>query len=55
MVVRWIIDVLEGRIELDEGMDRPEDLSNQPAVLHIASNRFIPRDFVFRCKVVRCG
>jgi hypothetical protein len=54
MVVRWVIDVLESTMELQEACDRLERVAGRPTLLDIRCNRFIPQDFVFRCKVVEC-
>ena len=54
MVLYWVIDVLEGAGELQEGSERLERVSGHPTLLKIQCNRFIPQDFVFRCKVVCC-
>jgi hypothetical protein len=49
MFLRLIIDVLKGRMELSE---TPAASTAQPSLLDVHVNRFIPADFVFRCKVV---
>lgn len=54
MVIRWVIDVLTGTMELQESPEGGHPLANRPAILRIPANQFIPQDFVFRCKVVRC-
>lgn len=54
MVVHWVIDVLEGMTELQDGYERLEWVAGRPTLLKIRCNRFIPQDFVFRCKVVEC-
>jgi hypothetical protein len=53
MVFRLFIDVLRSRMEIREVSDRPEGLAERPSLLDIRVNLFIPRDFVFRCKVVQ--
>ena len=53
MVFRLFIDVLRSRMEIREVSDRPEGLVERPSLLDIRVNLFIPRDFVFRCKVVQ--
>jgi hypothetical protein len=49
MFVRLVIDVVEGRIELSE---RPAASGPKATLLDIEVNRFIPGNFVFRCKAV---
>lgn len=55
MVIRWVIDVLEGTMECQETPRHEHRLANRPALLRILPNRFISQGFVFRCKVVRCA
>jgi hypothetical protein len=45
-----VINMAEGRMELSEAAVQAPDIAN---LLAIKVNRFIPADFVFRCKVVR--
>jgi hypothetical protein len=55
MLLRFVIDVVEGKMELSEN---PAGGTAPATLLNIAVNRFIPADFVFRCKVVeivKCG
>ena len=55
MILRLVIDVLRNTIELREapgGVD--SRLAGQPPLLNVRVNRFIPANFVFRCKVVAC-
>jgi hypothetical protein len=49
MLLRLVIDVLKGRVELS---DQPSAGPAQGSVLEVKLNRFIPADFVFRCKVI---
>ena len=49
MLLRFVIDMAEGKMELSE---TPAARTAQPTLLDIHVNRFIPADFVFRCKVV---
>jgi len=49
MFLRFVIDVVEGKMELSE---TPAASAAQPSLLNVQVNRFIPADFVFRCKVV---
>jgi len=51
-VIHWVIDVLEGTMVLEEAPGSIHRLSNRPLLFRILPNRFIPQDFVFRCKVV---
>ena len=53
MILRLIIDVLRNTMELREapgGVD--SRLTGQPPLWNVRVNRFIPTNFVFRCKVV---
>jgi len=54
MVVHWVIDVLEGASQIHEACERLERIAGRPTLFKIHCNRFIPQDFVFRCKVVHC-
>ena len=55
MVYRLFIDVLRRRIELGAGPStKVIGLEGRGEFLKIRLNRFIPRDFIFRCKVVQC-
>ncbi len=49
MLVRFVFDVVAGKMELSE---TPAAETAQASALDIPVNRFIPGDFVFRCKVV---
>jgi hypothetical protein len=49
MLLRFVIEVAKGKMELSE---TPPAAPAQPALLNVQVNRFIPADFVFRCKVV---
>jgi hypothetical protein len=49
MLVRFVIDVAKGKMELSE---TPSASPARPSVLDVHVNRFIPADFVFRCRVV---
>jgi hypothetical protein len=60
MVFRIVIDALRGgprkKIEI-EFVDAEEcanysHLGKRPTLLHVKTNRFLPADFVFRCKVI---
>jgi len=56
MVLRLVIDpfrhmMVGGIAPIDLG----RKLLDQPTMLNIRVNRFIPADFVFRCKVVQYG
>jgi hypothetical protein len=55
MLLRFVIDVVEGKMELSEA---PASWTARASLLDVHVNRFIPADFVFRCKVVeivKCG
>jgi hypothetical protein len=52
MVFKLVIGVLGSGLEIREVSDRPERLAERSSLLDIRVNLFIPRDFVFRCKVV---
>jgi len=49
MLVRFVFDVVAGKMELSE---TPSAETAQASALDIPVNRFIPGDFVFRCKAV---
>ena len=49
MLVRFVIDVVKGKMELSE---TPTAETTPASALDVKVNRFIPGDFVFRCKVV---
>lgn len=49
MMLRFVIDVVKGSMELSE---TPAAAASTASVLDVGVNRFIPADFVFRCKVV---
>ncbi len=53
MLYRLVIDVLASKMELrDASGGLATGLESQPTLLDVRVNRFIPGDFVFRCKVV---
>lgn len=55
MIFRFVVDPLQSKLQFEgslQGLAR--HLLDQPMVLKVQVNRFIPADFVFRCKVVRC-
>ena len=49
MLVRLVIDVVAGKMELSE---TPAAGEARAKLLDVEVNRFIPADFVFRCKVI---
>ena len=49
MLLRCVIDVAEGKMEVT---DAPAVGQPSASLLEVQVNRFIPADFVFRCKVV---
>jgi hypothetical protein len=49
MMLRLVINVAEGRMELSE---TPAEEPTPGNALDVHVNRFIPANFVFRCKVV---
>lgn len=56
MVLRLVIDPLHSKMEFGIAPQYlGRNLLDQPTVLNVRVNRFIPADFVFRCKVVRCA
>ena len=55
MVYRLFIDVLRRRMEIGEGPDtKAIGLEDRASLLNIRLNRFVLRDFVFRCRVIKC-
>jgi len=50
MLLRFVIDVVKGRMELSE---TPAASTAQPSLLNVQVNRVIPAVFVFRFKVVK--
>jgi len=56
MVLRLVLDPLQSKMQFGVGpADLARELLDQPPVLNVKVNRFIPADFVFRCRVVRCA
>jgi len=53
MLLRFVIDVAKGKAEGKmEFSETPAASTAPPTLLNVQVNRFIPADFVFRCKVV---
>ena len=49
MLVRLVINVVEGKMELSE---TPAASEPKATLLDVQVNRFIPGNFVFRCKAI---
>jgi len=55
MLFRLFIDVLKRRIDFAlEPDDQMVGVEEGATLLDIRVNRLIPRDFVFRCRVINC-